>query len=228
MDCKICFELYDNNLRKPISISCGHTFCSSCLDTLRNMGNNQCSICKTRITSKISNFALLDVLETHQQADYKLVDEIDSYCKQMHTIKKEIHHKCYQRMEHFNSSINSIKNKINYRASQLIKQIESQRILLNEEANIIQEVQNEKIKIILKTCEYDIPKDYKQMKKQELEKLKTQVSQAVANLNFENDTFKNIVGSVQFDFEDKVERKIGAFKIDDAIRLSLSEWVNNV
>ena len=91
----------------------------------------------------------------------------------------------------------SIKKKINNRSSQLIKQIERQRILLNEEANSIQDIQNEKEKFILNTCEYDMPKDYiEHWKKNELEQLKA-----------------------------KIEPKIGILKIDDPTRLSLSEKV---
>ncbi len=225
MDCKICYEIYDNALRKPISLSCGHTFCSRCLDTLSRMGNNECSICKKRITSKLSNFALLDVIDTQQKVESKLVEEIENYTKQMEKIKKDIYYRCYQNLENFYNMINSIKNKINNRSSQLIKQIERQRIELNEEANSIQEVQSQKIKSILKRYEYDLPKDYRKMEKQELEKIKLQLSKAVAISNPENDVLKNVEIPVQFDFEDKIERKIGTFKIDEATRHSLSDKV---
>jgi len=29
--CKICMSYYDNELRKPLCLSCGHTFCAKCL-----------------------------------------------------------------------------------------------------------------------------------------------------------------------------------------------------
>jgi hypothetical protein len=59
MECKICFEKYDTEDFKPIvCMPCGHSFCSKCVIQLK-----ECSICRTQINDKKTNFSLLEVLE---------------------------------------------------------------------------------------------------------------------------------------------------------------------
>ncbi len=63
MECKICFEKFDTEVRRPIvCMPCGHSFCSICVLQLKD-----CSICRTQINYKKTNFSLLEVLE--EQSD---------------------------------------------------------------------------------------------------------------------------------------------------------------
>jgi hypothetical protein len=32
MECPICFEIYDDKIRVPRNLSCGHTYCELCLE----------------------------------------------------------------------------------------------------------------------------------------------------------------------------------------------------
>lgn len=57
MDCKICYENYDDYSRKPYFLyPCGHTYCKCCLDSLVR---NICPECNMIIQDKKVNYALI-------------------------------------------------------------------------------------------------------------------------------------------------------------------------
>ena len=59
MNCKICFEKFDSVRFIPIiCIPCAHTFCSVCLIHIK-----ECSICRTKIKEKKTNFGMIEILE---------------------------------------------------------------------------------------------------------------------------------------------------------------------
>ena len=59
MECKICFEKFNDSTFMPmICLPCAHTFCSTCVSHL-----SQCSLCREPISGKRPNFNLLEVLE---------------------------------------------------------------------------------------------------------------------------------------------------------------------
>ena len=63
MNCKICFEKFDNTRFMPvICIPCAHTFCSTCVTHIK-----ECSICRTKISEKKPNFSMLEILEEKPQ-----------------------------------------------------------------------------------------------------------------------------------------------------------------
>ncbi len=41
MECSICLENFYHELKLPILLDCGHTFCTSCLDTIL-LGHPSC------------------------------------------------------------------------------------------------------------------------------------------------------------------------------------------
>ncbi|XP_045587033.1 E3 ubiquitin-protein ligase TRIM65 [Procambarus clarkii] len=46
LECKVCFTEYDDDLRRPRNLPCGHTFCTSCIaDTIAN-GRLACPNCR--------------------------------------------------------------------------------------------------------------------------------------------------------------------------------------
>ena len=53
MDCKICFEKYNDFDRKPNVLNCGHLFCVKCLNTLPEQ---KCPKCQQTIISKSQIF----------------------------------------------------------------------------------------------------------------------------------------------------------------------------
>ena len=63
MECKICFEKYDQQLRKPVSINCGHSFCKTCLSSLKVSNSYACPTCRQSITNEQPNYTVLDLLD---------------------------------------------------------------------------------------------------------------------------------------------------------------------
>jgi hypothetical protein len=59
LTCVICHELFAN----PMLINCKHTFCSTCLVDLEQNGHTCCPLCRTAITTKISNLVVASLLE---------------------------------------------------------------------------------------------------------------------------------------------------------------------
>lgn len=47
-DCPVCLTVYDNALRRPRTMPCGHSLCSLCIDGLRYQGHVTCPSCRIR------------------------------------------------------------------------------------------------------------------------------------------------------------------------------------
>ena len=67
--CSICFERYNNKNKCPRLLSCGHRFCSSCLESLIHDKTVDCPTCRntcavpTGVEGLLKNFALLDIVD---------------------------------------------------------------------------------------------------------------------------------------------------------------------
>lgn len=62
LTCVICYRDYGDQSpsRRPLVISCGHTFCASCLSRLRD---DRCPVCRSSAAAvPAPNYALLDVM----------------------------------------------------------------------------------------------------------------------------------------------------------------------
>ena len=74
-DCSICFERFDDQNLCPRLLSCGHSFCSGCLEKLLHGNSINCPTCRIAVsvpagvTGLTKNFALLSIVNaTPQQA----------------------------------------------------------------------------------------------------------------------------------------------------------------
>lgn len=72
LKCSICLDV----LQEPVTTSCGHTFCKTCLDRHMTMSDLGCPLCKQhlRVTPDI-NFALKYILKDFHKAQRPSPDE---------------------------------------------------------------------------------------------------------------------------------------------------------
>ena len=54
-ECSICFNYYDGLDHKPLSLPCGHVYCSQCLQRMFNQGDTFCPADKTHHTVRVSD-----------------------------------------------------------------------------------------------------------------------------------------------------------------------------
>ena len=68
-ECSICYEGYNDEKKCPRLLSCGHSFCSSCLERLLHGNSIDCPKCRhavavpTGVQGLLKNFALLDIVK---------------------------------------------------------------------------------------------------------------------------------------------------------------------
>ncbi len=71
-DCPICTEKYNKEDNQPYCLTCGHTICKACVDTLQKPTPIQqgitCPICKTKKAKYIKNFGLIEEFEAEGPA----------------------------------------------------------------------------------------------------------------------------------------------------------------
>ena len=67
-ECSICYEHYDDQSKCPRLLSCGHSFCSRCLERLLRGNTIDCPKCRNPVVvpsgvdGLLKNFALLDIV----------------------------------------------------------------------------------------------------------------------------------------------------------------------
>jgi hypothetical protein len=60
MECVVCFEIYNDSLKKPYSLyGCGHTFCVSCIKRLKTQ---RCPLCTKLFWDIIPCYAILQII----------------------------------------------------------------------------------------------------------------------------------------------------------------------
>ena len=75
LECSICCEHFDDQTRCPRLLSCGHSFCSKCLEKLLNEKAINCPTCRNAMSVPAGvvglpkNFSLLDILLTLPQKE---------------------------------------------------------------------------------------------------------------------------------------------------------------
>ena len=67
-ECTICFERFNDENKCPRMLSCGHSFCSCCLERLLRGNTIDCPKCRNPVAvpsgvhGLLKNFALLDIV----------------------------------------------------------------------------------------------------------------------------------------------------------------------
>ena len=77
LQCPVCFEIYDDQNLCPRMLSCGHSFCSSCLERLLSVYDKfHCPTCRVEVNVSQAgvaglpkNFALLSIFDVKPQQE---------------------------------------------------------------------------------------------------------------------------------------------------------------
>ncbi|XP_063876630.1 uncharacterized protein LOC135109276 [Scylla paramamosain] len=67
MSCDVCAELYDQPIKTPLVLPCGHTFCRPCLTDIKKSGRFHCPTCRAghnnlQVEALTVNYSLLNIL----------------------------------------------------------------------------------------------------------------------------------------------------------------------
>jgi len=122
MNCKICFEIYDNNKHKPFTlIPCGHSFCSTCVVELKT-----CSLCMQDIDSIKPNYVLIENLDyimnyELRQSIIKDLKEVEDLNFEISLLKKKV---IYGVELKFESATKSLLDQIEEYKKKLLTKIE--------------------------------------------------------------------------------------------------------
>lgn len=68
LECKVCFEQYNSDSRKPRSFGCGHSYCSVCVEDILKRGKALCPGCRqehsaSSINSFPINYSIMSLIE---------------------------------------------------------------------------------------------------------------------------------------------------------------------
>uniref|UniRef100_A0A3P9PC49 Uncharacterized protein n=1 Tax=Poecilia reticulata TaxID=8081 RepID=A0A3P9PC49_POERE len=86
LSCHVCSETF----RDPVSLSCNHSFCSSCLQKFwEQTGNKNCPICKRRSSKKpLVNFSLKELADSFTGRQKSGSSETETGAKQLMVCRK--------------------------------------------------------------------------------------------------------------------------------------------
>lgn len=135
MNCKICYESFDLNQRRPFTlIPCGHCFCIVCLSRLTEA---ICPNCRNPIIDKKVNYSIIDFLEEDTTSNS---NETETIAQFMQTNLSEISEKInkfnltFQKKDtDIKKQFNGLRTEINSNTSSLSKKlITHQEILLKD------------------------------------------------------------------------------------------------
>lgn len=71
LKCSICIDV----LKEPVTTTCGHTFCKSCLDRHITCSDQQCPLCKSQLSEIKVNIVLKEILKELQKPLMRSPDE---------------------------------------------------------------------------------------------------------------------------------------------------------
>ncbi|CAG9328681.1 unnamed protein product [Blepharisma stoltei] len=107
ISCPVCLNAYDERDFIPKILSCGHTLCNDCLQSINNLGLIACPLCKKQERRSIfnipTNFSIYEVNKAYKHVEFCELHnrEAGLYCKTDHTllcfdcIKSHVNHELY-------------------------------------------------------------------------------------------------------------------------------------
>jgi hypothetical protein len=189
MECKICFEKYDQQLRKPVSINCGHSFCNTCLSSLKVSNSYACPTCRQSITNEQPNYTVLDLLDLNLIVDPNslLKENINESLKKIHEKNRNLHINCVKKLNEINIQLETANSVINEKTTKLINKIISRKNFLSGEADQISKNLSEKVKKILSNSNEITAStsliDLNSFGKKELESIMAKLNDKIKNID---------------------------------------------
>lgn len=192
MNCKICYEKYDKENHKPITLMpCGHSICTKCLVELKKQFIVICPACRNTVTCEKPNYDLIDLLDINSKTDAKTAIR-RSINKELKEFKEMFKEFCAESDRITNLSItnrDSLKDLINERANEWINVIKAnQNDLIIKAENMhnslvdrVQSLMNEQMSRQLRS------KNLKQMDQNELFEFKIDLN------NFKTELSEKII-----------------------------------
>jgi hypothetical protein len=182
MECLLCFEFYDDGKHKPHSINpCGHHFCATCLDKIKN---KTCPTCRGNIQSKTLNRGILELINPEVLVDgnnnnkkirlfkYSLIEEIEN-CLGEWKLKKENENK------KFKTKIKSLIDEIEKDKALKIAKLEADSQKIITRLNAIENVFKRDTEKEIETYFLSIKKRQEQLKNSNDSKLALEHSEAL-------------------------------------------------
>lgn len=128
MNCQICLNPFDHSKFKPYSLSCPHTVCISCINSLIA---KECPNCKTEITIFNPNLALLELIP---ESSYdKLKKELFTLLCETSELKSKVDADREQKLKVDCSKVKETKEQIKSETKYLIEILKvNEQFLLSE------------------------------------------------------------------------------------------------
>ncbi|KAK8723558.1 hypothetical protein OTU49_011783 [Cherax quadricarinatus] len=123
-ECKVCFNNYDEELRRPHTLLCGHTFCSQCIEGTIKNAQLTCPSCRaehsaTDATQFPINYAMEAVIKKLRSIQVASVGTVSAKCGQDRT--RDIRKKLQSLAQEHKSSISNLISECEEALSQLSK-----------------------------------------------------------------------------------------------------------
>ncbi len=186
MECKICLDSYNDLDQKPkIITSCGHTFCESCLNQLRN-----CPTCRREITGRVINYDILSLLDSNQIAidPNELKKEIEEYTKCLNAKNEEKLSTCKEMLKQLRDKVNNEterkKEILTKKNHKLMNELDSIETKFNADIISTQnEIQSESDAILAKLNEQLLESIEMNKIKQQIIKMQKKIRLIIENLD---------------------------------------------
>lgn len=165
MECPTCFEIYNDEIKKPHNLECGHTFCEDCLSRMVTNSRIQCPACRKTFLNIIPkslpvNFIAADLARKHNDDKKKQImcekhpiDPVKFFCntcEECICIECIIQHSGHQFVKQ-DESVKVLKSRVENITCRLDMCLEKSngaiKELLREENSLIQRNEADRFKI---------------------------------------------------------------------------------
>jgi hypothetical protein len=199
MNCEICFEVYDKQEHKPMTIiPCGHTYCLKCLEKIKDTPNYKCKQCNEQISEHKPSYAIIKILD-NLAVDFNslnLRQSVHDLVNQINETKTNIYLMSEKKLQDDQYKINTIKNEISNQTTDFMN------YLLNNQEKIIRQADKFHRELVtslnIESAEEEKflndteTKDLNELNRKELNEIKTELFKIKTNLVFKSNLLKEI------------------------------------